>query len=137
MKSKVLPINETHILLWSKRNDLKKLHWALKHGNYQIRAKVAKTLEQIGSKMSLPILVKSVNDKVFNVSISVLNALETIDTEFKYTSLIYLRRFKWATLKQKTQNKVKTNKKHNIYRWERSSKKSFEIVKERLKRPIR
>jgi len=34
-------------------------------------------------------------------------------------------------------NKVKKDEKYNIHRWERASKKSFELVKERLKRPIR
>lgn len=38
--------------------------------------------------------------------------------------------------KEEKQNNAKT-KKHSIYRWERASKKSFEMVKERLKRPIR
>ncbi len=41
------------------------------------------------------------------------------------------------TRSKEEKNKVKKDEKYNIYRWDRASKKSFELVKEHLKRPIR
>ena len=137
LKSKIFPVRKKHVQVWSKKGDLDKIHWALKHGNYSVRGIAARSVERIGCHTSIPHLIEAINEKVYVVAIHILNALESIDIELNHTSLIYKKRFKWAKIKYKMNQKRHTKRKYNIYRWERTSKKNFELVKERLKRPIR
>ena len=52
---------------------------------------------------------------------------------------IVKKRFNWdkETRENNAKYQANRNKKHKIYRWERASKKSFDRVKEQLKRPMR
>lgn len=79
------------------------------------------------------------NDKIQNVSIAALNALETLGCEDELVISITRKRFNWVKeiREKKEKQSGQRDKKHNIYRWERTSKKNFEMVKERLKRPTR
>ena len=139
IKMKLIQPSEVTILDWMDSGAIDKLEYALKHGNYKTRQLAAEALEHVGKPSSVPLLLHAMNDKIQNVSIAALNALEALGCRDDLVISITRKRFNWVKeLRNKEEKqKVKKEKKYNIYRWERASKKSFEIVKERLKRPIR
>lgn len=124
---------------WRDVNAVDKIEYALKHGNYKTRQLAAEALEQIGRPSSIPILLNAMNDKIQKVSIAALNALEALGCNDDLVISITRKRFNWVKeLRDKEENrKVKKDKKHNIYRWKRASKESFDRVKEQLKKPMR
>jgi len=119
--------------------EVQKIEYALKKGNYRTRRLAAQALEFIGDESSVPYLLKAMNDKVQNVSIAALNALEAINVNDELTLSIIKKRFDWVRELREKKEKFDASKgqKSNIYKWERTTKKNFEMVKERLKRPIR
>jgi len=137
---KLIRPSEKDIYKWQHTNQVLKIEYALKYGSYKIREFAAIALGEIGSHESVPYLLHAINDDIQNVSIAALNALENIDYEDDLGKAIIKKRFKWVDkLKEKEEKRRKANlvKKHNIYRWERASKKSFDRVKEQLKKPMR
>ncbi|MEO1030179.1 MAG: HEAT repeat domain-containing protein [Bacteroidota bacterium] len=134
----VQPSKDT-ILDWMHSGAIYKLEYALKKGKYRTRQLAAEALEQVGQTSSVPILLRAIDDNIHKVSIAALNALEAIGCHDEFIISITKKRFHWVEKirAKEAKQKEKTEKKYNIYRWERSSKKSFEMVKERLKRPIR
>lgn len=138
-KLKLTQPSENTIMHWANTYAVLKLEYTLIHGNYKTRQLAAEALEQVGKSSSIPILLNAINDKIQNVSIAALNALETLGCNNELIISITRKRFNWAKEyrdKQKRQ-KNKAPRRYNIYRWERSSKKSFDLVKEQLKKPIR
>lgn len=127
------------IHFWMCNEDTVKLEYALANGNYKTRKLAAEALEQIAKPCSIPALLKCINDKVQNVSVACLNALERISPNDELIKTIVKKRFNWvASIREKRAKfEANKNKKYKIYRWERASKKSFDRVKEQLKRPIR
>ena len=109
------------------------------YGNYKTRKLAAKALAETGYPSSIPILLTAINDQVHNVSIAALNALEVIGCDDELGATLIKKRFNWVKDKREKEAKLEANKgkKHKIYSWERSSKKSFDRVKEQLKRPMR
>ncbi|WP_233702523.1 HEAT repeat domain-containing protein [Hyunsoonleella flava] len=138
-KLNIIQPSESTIVFWMDIKDVPKLEYALKHGNYNTRKLAAEALAHAGQCSSVPVLLKAMNDKVQNVSIAALNTLEALGCNDDLVVTITRKRFNWVKEVRDRAAKQEANKdkKHNIYRWERASKKSFEIVKERLKRPIR
>lgn len=124
---------------WMHYGYIKRIEYALEKGNYNTRKLAAESLGQLGHESSIPVLFNSIDDKVQNVSIAVLNALEMIDVQNELNPIIIKKRFDWVQLQREKQAKREANKgkKYKIYRWERASKKSFDRVKEQLKKPIR
>lgn len=138
-KMKLIQPSENTIMDWRDVNAVDKIEYALKHGNYKTRQLAAEALEQIGRPSSIPILLNAINDKIQKVSIAALNALEALGCNDDLVISITRKRFNWLKeLRDKEENrKVKKDKKHNIYRWKRASKDSFDRVKEQLKKPMR
>lgn len=136
---KLIKISERNISKWKETMQVKKLEYALKYGNYATRELAAIALGEIGNKTSIPLLLIAIDDTVKNVSIAALNALENIGNVDKLNSLIIRKRFNWLKVRrEKNANfEANKNKKQKIYKWERTSKRSFDIVKEQLKRPMR
>ncbi len=136
---KLIQPSKATILDWKDVNAVDKLEYTLKYGNYKTRQWAAEALERVGKPSSIPILLHAMHDKIHNVSVAALNALENIGCTNELIILITRKRFNWVNeiKKREERQKNRTFKKHNIIRRERSSKKSFEMVKERLKRPIR
>ncbi|MEF3080057.1 HEAT repeat domain-containing protein [Winogradskyella poriferorum] len=131
--------SEKVISYWVGTNSVNKLEYALTHGNYKTRQLAAEALEFVGRPSSIPVLLIAIDDKIKNVSIAALNTLEHLQDSDELIKSIVRKRFDWLKRLREKEEKQKNKraKKHNIYRWERASKKSFEMVKERLKRPIR
>lgn len=138
-KLNLIQPSERTIHFWMSDLQIEKLEYALEHGNYKTRKLAAEALEQVGKPSSIPVLLKAINDKVQNVSIAALNALEKLGDKDNLIKTVINKRFTWASDVRAKHAKYETNrnKKYKIYRWERASKKSFERVKEQLKRPIR
>ncbi len=138
-KLKLIQLSEKSIIYWTQQHQVEKLEYALKHGNYKTRIRAAEALEIIGQPSSIPVLISAINDKVQNVSIAVLNALDRIKSTPELNTIIIKKRFNWVQKNRENTEKINANKnkKYSIYRWERTSKKSFERVKEQLKRPMR
>ena len=138
-KLKLIQPSENTITYWINANAVTKLEYALKHGNYKTRKSSVEALEHVGKPSSIPILLNAMNDKIQNVSIAALNALEAWGCTDDLFISITRKRFNWVKeIRDKEEkSKVKKDKKYNIHRWERASKTSFELVKERLKKPIR
>ena len=139
LKVKLSEPSEKVINYWIDTNSVIKLEYALTHGNYKTRQLAAEALEFVGQPSSIPVLLIATDDKIKNVSIAALNTLENLQDGDELIKSIVRKRFNWVKEIREKEEKQKNKKakKHNIYRWERASKKSFEMVKERLKRPIR
>ncbi|WP_241695524.1 HEAT repeat domain-containing protein [Winogradskyella litoriviva] len=131
--------SDNTIMHWVNTNAVAELEYALKHGNYKTRQLAAEGLEHVGRPSSIPVLLHAINDKIQNVSIAALNALEALGCTDELIISITSKRFNWVKQirDQKEKRNIPKNKKHNIYRWQRASKKSFERVKAQLKKPIR
>lgn len=138
-KLKLIQPSESTINFWMDNEQVDNLEYALTNGNYKTRRLAAEALEKIAKPSSIPALLKCINDKVQNVSIAALNALEKICGSDELIKTIVKKRFNWVKQIRETDAKCEANKgkKHNIYRWERASKKSFDRVKAQLKRSIR
>ncbi|GAA3610165.1 HEAT repeat domain-containing protein [Flavivirga amylovorans] len=139
IKLKLIQPSERDIQIWVSTKRVKRIEYALEHGNYKTRKLAAEALGETGYTSSIPILFKAINDNVHNVSIAALNALETIGCDDELETTIIKKRFNWVKSKREKDAKLEANKgkKYTIYRWERASKKSFDRVKEQLKRPMR
>lgn len=131
--------SENTINFWMDTKDVTKLEYALKYGNYRTRKLAVEALEHAGQCSSVPVLLQAINDKVQTVSIAALNTLEALGCGDDLVISITKKRFNWLkTLRDKeAKQDANKDKKHTIYRWERASKKSFDRVKEQLKRPMR
>lgn len=138
-KLKLVQPSSRTIRFWMHTDEIEKLEYALKNGNYKTRKLAADALGITGYSSSIPVLFEAINDNVQNVSIAALNTLESIGCEDEFGSTIIKKRFNWLKRKRESDKKREANKgkKYKIYRWERASKKSFDRVKEQLKRPIR
>ncbi|TXE07116.1 HEAT repeat domain-containing protein [Seonamhaeicola algicola] len=137
-KLNIIQPKQKSIHVWQNKGYVNRLEFCLKKGNYKTRKLAAIALGCLGLKSSAPILLHAINDKVQNVSIAALNALENIAYNDNLMSLIIKKRFHWVKTQQEKKAKQEANrgKKNTIYRWERASKKSFDRVKELLKKPI-
>lgn len=138
-KGKLIQPSERAIHYWMQTAQIEKLEYALKYGNYKTRKLAAEALEYAGNSSSIPVLLQATTDKVQNVSLAALNALENLCESDELLRSIIKKRFNWVLENQERAAKYEANKnkKYKIYRWERSSKKSFDRVKEQLKKPIR
>ena len=139
IKLKLLKPSVKDIAAWKHNYEVLKIEYVLLHGNYKIREIAADALGELNQESSIPVLMQFINDDIQKVSIAALNALDKIDYEDQLSKSLINKRFNWAKIQREKEEKAKTSKdkKYNIYRWERASKKSFERVKEQLKRPMR
>ncbi|MDP5157032.1 MAG: HEAT repeat domain-containing protein [Flaviramulus sp.] len=138
-KLKFIQPSERAINYLMHNEEVEKLEYTLRFGNYKNRKLSAEALGVIGKPSSIPVLINVMNDKVQNVSMAVLNALETLEDNDELVKTIVNKRFNWLKLvtDSKVKYEVNKNKKYKIYRWERASKKSFDRAKEQLKKPMR
>ncbi|WP_231850174.1 HEAT repeat domain-containing protein [Winogradskyella sp. PG-2] len=138
-KMKLIQPSEDTIMDWRVTKAIDKIEYALIHGDYRTRQLAAEALEHVGRPSSIPVLLNAMNDKIQKVSIAALNALEALGCTNDLVISITRKRFNWVKeIRDKEEKqRVKKERKYTIHRWERASKKSFELVKERLKRPIR
>lgn len=131
--------SESDIVCLTKLKQVNKLEYALTHGNYKTRKLAAEALGILNDCSAVPVLLNAIDDKVHNVSIAALNALDSMQCEEDLATIINHKRFFWFKNIQERDARFNANKgkKTTIYKWERSSRKNFEIVKEQLKRPMR
>ncbi|WP_299111583.1 HEAT repeat domain-containing protein [uncultured Winogradskyella sp.] len=108
-KLKLIQPSEDTIMHWCSTYAVTKLEYALKHGNYKTRLLTAKALEQVGQASSIPILLVAMHNKIQNVSITALNALESLGCSNELMISITRKRFNWVkkirTKEEKQKNK--------------------------------
>ena len=110
-KLNVLQPSQDTINLWTNNKDSIKLKYVLQNGNYKTRVLAANALSFIRDYSAIPLLLNSIDDKIQNVSIAALNALEDLDTNKKTITLIYKKRFEWLKLNEKRKiEKLKNEK---------------------------
>ena len=138
-KLKLRSLSEADILQLEANTHVDKLEYALANGNYKVRRLAAEALGYVGQASSIPYLFTAIEDKVHNVSLAALDALDRLDDKKELKPLIVGKRFQWMKSISEKEAKFEANrgKKYKIYRWERTSKKNFEIVKEQLKKRMR
>jgi hypothetical protein len=141
IKLKLTKPSVRDIAIWERNHEVLKIEYVLLNGNYKIRDVAAQALGALGYESSIPVLLQLIDDDIQNVSIAALNALESINCEDQLNKTLINKRFNWVQIQREKEVKAKENaqkpKKHNIYKWERASKKSFERVKAQLNKPIR
>ena len=139
IRFKFLKPSAKDIAAWQRSGDVIILEHTLTHGYYKARELAANALGELGNPSSVPVLFKAIDDNIKNVSIAALNALDAIGHQDDIGRSIINKRFNWIKKERERQEKIDANKgkSYKIYRWERSSKKSFDRVKEQLKKPIR
>jgi HEAT repeat protein len=138
-KFKLRSLSEADILHLEANNYVDRLEYALANGNFKVRKLAAEALGHVGQASSIPYLFIAIQDKVHNVSLAALDALDKLDDNKELKPLIVSKRFQWMKSINEKEAAFEANrgKKYKIYRWERTSKKNFEIVKEQLKKRIR
>ena len=109
-KLNLIQPSERTILFWMYNLQIKKLEYALKHGNYKTRKLAAEALEQVGKSSSIPVLLEAINDNVQNVFIAALNALEKIGSDDRTIQTIIKKRFNWAKEIRTKNTKYKASK---------------------------
>ena len=138
---KLVKFSERNIQKWKKSKQVDKLEYALIYGNYNSRKIAAEALGEVGIESSIPFLFYAIDDPVKNVSIAALNALDKISKTHELAAIIIKKRFEWLKHKREKDTRDEANKnkpkKYTIYKWQRASKKSFDRVKEQLKKPMR
>ena len=139
IKLKIAQPSIKDIYKWQRTKQVVKIEYALKNGNYKVRELAANALGGLNESSSIPCLLDAINDDIQIVSIAALNALDNIDCNDDLSKSIIKKRFNWLQKIRENEERKKENngKKYNIYRWERASKKSFDRVKEQLKKPMR
>lgn len=139
IKLKLIQPSKKDIIRWQHKKHVLKIEYALKNGNYIVRELAANALGELNEPSSIPYLLNAINDDIQKVSIAALNALDRIDCNDDLGKSIIKKRFNWVQKLREKEEKRKANsdKKYNIYRWKRASKRSFDRVKEQLKRPMR
>ncbi len=124
---------------WTKKRNIDKLEYAVKHGLFNIRKKAVEGLGKIGTEDCIPILKTALDDKIEIVSMTAINMLEKNALTKGLETIIENKRDYWSkrNLEEAQKLKNKRVKLINQRHWKRTSKETFENLKERLKRPIR
>ena len=119
------------------RKDINALEFALETGLYDIREMAARHLGKLESKVSKEKLIRAMDDPVPAVSEAAMQALEKIDGDTSLTRSIEQKRAYWKALalERKTRDRS-AEKKYMPERKDRPSRKSFENLKQMLRKPM-
>jgi hypothetical protein len=126
----------TFLILNVIKKDLESIHWALQFGMYDVRQTAANFLGELKSKKSIRLLSNAVDDKIKNVSFAAMDSLWVILPNKKVENKIKLKKEFWISIKEKEiENRKNRKKPTNLVRNERTSKKTFENIKNLLRKP--
>ncbi len=132
----LLTLNQKWLDKQISKNNVDALHFALVHGLYDIRLKAAEHLGTLREQASAPFLKAAIDDEVQLVSEAAMHALELIGCSAEIQSEIETKRRYWLTRSEQAKNKKPREKTYTPNRKERPSKKSFENLKNMLKKPM-
>jgi len=139
LASGLMRMNAKRMQEWSKEKNIESLEYALKQGLFKTRIAALEGLENIGTVECLALIEKEIDDLVSAVSLKAIKLLEIHKPSSRLIKKMEEKKAYW-------ENEHKIHYEHlmdpekksdSVPRWERSSKASFEAVKERLKRPLR
>ena len=136
-KLKLRSLSENDILLLEANKHIDKLEYALTNGNYKVRKLSAQALGHVGQASSIPYLFIAIQDKVHNVSLAALDALDRLDDNKELKPLIVGKRFEWMKSINEKEAKFEANrgKKYKTYKWKRKYNNVSEKVKATIKIP--
>jgi len=119
------------------RKDIDALEFALENGLYDTREMAARHLGKLESEASKEKLIQAMDDPVPAVSEAVMQALEKIGGDPSLTKSIVQKRAYWKNLalERKTRDRS-SEKKYMPERKDRPSRKSFENLKQMLRKPM-
>ena len=138
----ILYLNKQQIENWISNGQIVNLEFALQIGNFKIRQQVLAALGELKSETSTELIVKSIDDKVKIVSlaaIAALAALEQIGSNSEAKKVINKKIEYWKE-KDRIEKERRKNFTHrtnsDIPSWERTSKETYENMKEMIKKPM-
>ena len=119
------------------RKDIGAIEYALQNGLYDIRKQAANYLGELESEASRLLLVQTINDPVPAVSKAAMKALEEIGVGTIIKEHIASKRSYWKDYKKEivTENRS-SDSKYIPDRKDRPSRKSFENLKQMLRKPM-
>ena len=138
-QNSVLKLNEKQIENWISNRKIENLEFALKNGNFRIRKRVLDALGELKSQTSIELIIDKIDDKVKIVSLSAISALEKIGINSETKKLINnkIEFWKEKDIKEVEKRINFTNRNnYEIPYWERTSKKTYENMKEMIKKPM-
>jgi len=125
------------VFLWVKFSNIEKLIFCLNYSNARIRQLAARGLGGIKGPTTLVFLLKAINDPVEFVSLEAIAVIENLKIENKeLTQLLENKRVAWREVKLAIRKHNRSRRSIGTYDWERPSKKSLDLLREQLKKPI-
>lgn len=134
-KFKLRSLSEADILHLEANNYVDRLEYALANGNFKVRKLAAEALGHVGQASSIPYLFIAIQDKVHNVSLAALDALDRLDDNKELKPLIVGKRFQWMKSINEKEAAFETNrsKKYKIHKWKRKYANVSEKVRATIK----
>ena len=132
----ILEFNTNLIEQWKDKLQISNLEFALQNGNFKIREQVLIALGKLKSVSSTELIIENIDDKVEIVSLAAINALNEIGTNSKINNIIEDKLNYWEKKKILEIERRENNSHHKsseILKWERTSKKTYENMKEMIK----
>lgn len=119
---------------WIRKGDISFLEYAAQNGLHNIRRDAIIGLGILNSKDSESILTDAIDDSYRSVSLAAIDALKNMNRTPELNQRMEEKEKYWAerTIKNKPAEKWKSK----MPKWERNSKKTFENVKELLRKPV-
>ncbi|XOV66941.1 MAG: HEAT repeat domain-containing protein [Fluviicola sp.] len=130
-------VNEKWLNKQFARGKVDAIEYALRKGHYDVRQLAVEYLGDLDSKKSIPLLISTIDDPVSSVSEAAMNSLEKIGTDLATKSRIQEKRAYWKKHKSKVEIKDRSpENKFTPERKDRPSRKSFENLKQMLRKPM-
>ncbi|WP_321369092.1 HEAT repeat domain-containing protein [uncultured Draconibacterium sp.] len=121
---------------WNRIQNIDKLIFALENGLYDIRILAAKYLGNLKDRNAIPVLRKSLNDKVKPVSLQSAESLRRLTNNADIEIEIREKLKYWEEEEEKERNRIISNEIHvDMPKWKKRD--WVAIVKEMLKKPMR
>lgn len=125
---------------WLKRQfyfkNIEAIEFALQNGLYDVRKASAEYLGENDCGSAIPLLVKALDDEVQVVSESVMKALESLSDSEEIKAKIESKKEFWVKRAEEAESKLVTEKLYQRERKERPSKKTYENIKQMLRKPM-
>ncbi len=136
IRSGLLKLSINRVEKWAVNGRVDEIEYSLEHGMFNVREKAAQELGKLKSKASVPLLVHAIDDKIKNVSLAAMKAIEEIQPTTDFQEKIKSKRKYWTEREtQEKQLKRKPSSQTNR-KWERRSKQTLDNLKQMLKKPM-
>ena len=135
--AKILRLSLHKVRKWKESRNVSRLEYALKHGQYDVREEAVKALAELGSVSGLR---EAIDDPVKRVSFAAMQALEQWEPAPDVQQAIESKKAYWAKKdrwqQQKLERLKQKKKTGDILKWDRTSTKTLDNLKQMLKKPM-